>query len=89
MDRAGPEYEPKKLIKEVDMRKLSTGDDATLGNYRKLSVAFFGEKSEAVKFLDDKIAESPNGADEEVIVEESQMIYLLGTMAFDLTDQGE
>ena len=62
------------------MQKLSTGDDATLGNYRKLAVAFFGEKSNAVKFLDDKIAESPNSENEEVVADEGQMVYLLITM---------
>lgn len=63
------------------MRKLSTGDDATLGNYRKLATALFGQESKAVKFLDGKIDQSPNGENEEVIVDESQMIYLLVTMA--------
>lgn len=63
------------------MQKLSTGDDATLGNYRKLATVFFWEGSKAVKFLEDKIAESPNGENEEVIADEGQMIYLLGTMA--------
>ena len=63
------------------MQKLSTGDDATLGNYRKLATVFFGPDSKAVKFLDDKIAESPNGENEEVIADEGQMVYLLGTMA--------
>lgn len=62
------------------MRKLSTGQDSTLGNYRSLSVAFFGEDSEAVKFLDGKIAESPNGESEEVVANEQQMIYLLATL---------
>lgn len=64
------------------MKKLSTGDDATLGNYRKLAVMFFGEDSKAVKFLDEKITESPNGAEEEVIADEGQMVNLLGSMAF-------
>lgn len=59
------------------MIKLSTGVDSTLGNYRDLASAFFGEDSLQVKFLDDKIAESPNGRDEEVIAPESQMLYLL------------
>lgn len=43
------------------MIKLSTGVDSTLGNYRDLANAFFGEDSPQVKFLDEKIAESPNG----------------------------
>lgn len=63
------------------MHKLSTGDDSTLGNYRKLAAAVFGEDSEAVKFLDNKIATSPDGENEYVIVDESQMVYLLSTMA--------
>lgn len=63
------------------MKKLSTGDDSTLGNYKKLAITFFGEKSKAVTFLNDKIAASPNGENEEVIADEGQMIYLLGSMA--------
>lgn len=57
------------------MEKLSTGDDSTLGNYRKLSAAVFGEDSNAVKFLDAKIAEQ--GADEEVVLDEANMIRIL------------
>jgi hypothetical protein len=62
------------------MNKLATGQDATLGNYRALASVVFGNDSGATKFLDDKIAESPNGRDEEVIVDERQMIYLLAQM---------
>lgn len=62
------------------MNKLSTGQDATLGNYRALASVVFGNDSGATKFLDDKIAESPNGRDEEVIADEGQMIYLLAQM---------
>ncbi len=64
------------------MTKMSTGDDATLGNYRKMAAAIFGEGSKPVKFLDEKIADSPNGANAEVIADERQMVYLLGTIAF-------
>ena len=59
------------------MKKLSTGQDSTLGEYRKLTVAMMGEDSEAVKFLDERIAESPVGKNDEVIADEGQMIYLL------------
>jgi len=62
------------------MRKLSTGADSTLGNYLDLTNAFFGKDSPQAKFLNDKIAESPNGREEEVIAAESQMLYLLGNM---------
>ena len=62
------------------MRKLSTGQDSTLGSYRKMAVAVFGEDSKAVQFLDEKIAESPNGEDEEVIAEESQAVAMLGKL---------
>lgn len=59
------------------MIKLSTGDDSTLENYRKLCVAFFGENSKATKFIDDKIKESPNREKEEVLQDENQMVLLL------------
>ncbi|MFA5559326.1 MAG: hypothetical protein WDA59_07765 [Methanofastidiosum sp.] len=63
------------------MHKLSTGHDSTLGNYRKFAVMLFGEDSGAVTFLDKKIAESPNGENEEVLADEQQMIYLLATQS--------
>lgn len=62
------------------MIKLSTGQDSTLGEYLKLSTAFFGAESKATQFIQNKIANSPNGANEEVIADESQMLYLLETM---------
>ena len=60
------------------MRKMSTGDDATLGNYRKWADLLIGPKATA--FIDQKIAESPNGANEEVIADERQMLHLLATI---------
>ena len=63
------------------MKKLSTGDDATLGSYRKLASSIFGEDSKAVKFLDDKISKSKNGEDEKVIADEAQMVYMLFMIA--------
>lgn len=62
------------------MTKLSTGDDSTLGSYKKLARVLFGPKAEA--FIDKKIAESPNGENEEVIADETQMIFLLQQIAF-------
>lgn len=59
------------------MTKLSTGDDSTLGNYRKLLAPVLGEKSKAIEYLDRKIAESPWGADEKVFASERQMLDLL------------
>lgn len=59
------------------MMKLSTGHDSTLGSYLKLCLAVFGQDSAQVNFIMEKIRTSPNGANEEVIVEESQMMYLL------------
>jgi len=64
---------------EKEMKKLSAGDDSTLGSYRKLASAFFGEDSKAVEFLDKKITDQ--GEDQEVIQDESQMVYLLSHMA--------
>ena len=72
------------------MQKMSTGEDATLGNYRKMAKIFFGEDSGAVKFLDEKIAEQ--GEDEEVIADESQMVGLLYNLTYgggNVEDQGQ
>ncbi len=60
------------------MRKLSTGEDSTLGNYMILTRIFFGEDSKAVAYLQKKIDESPNGAGQEVLADESQVVHLLG-----------
>jgi hypothetical protein len=66
------------------MNTLSTGQPSTLGNYLKLCNIFFGEESEQAKFIMAKIASNPNGADEEVVAEESQMMFLL----FNLPPEG-
>jgi hypothetical protein len=68
------------------MRKMSTGEDSTLGAHRKMAVAVFGKDSPAVKFLDKKIAESPDGEKEEVIVPEEQLVMLLGQIHLGLTE---
>jgi len=60
--------------------KLSNGMDSTLGNYRILSAQLLGPK--AVAFIDTKIAESPNGADEPVVADETQMIHMLSSIEF-------
>jgi hypothetical protein len=52
----------------------------TLGEYRDLCVALSWEGSKAVAFLDEKIAESPNGRDEKVIPPDFQMRFLLFPM---------
>ena len=52
----------------------------TLGYHRKMAVAVFGEDSPAVAYLDEKIEESPNGEDEPVVQDESQVVYLLATI---------
>lgn len=62
------------------MKKLSTGQDSTLGNYRKNAAAFFGEECEAVRWLDGQIEKSKGGEDEEVIQDEGQMIFSLMMM---------
>jgi hypothetical protein len=59
------------------MTNLSIGMPSTLGSYLKLCNIFFGEDSVQARFINQKIASSPNGADEEVVAEESQMMYLL------------
>ena len=61
---------------------ISTGHPSTLATYRMLTVALFGEESPAVAFLDEKIAVSPNGADEVVIADETQMLTLLAQIEY-------
>ena len=63
------------------MNTLSTGMPSTLGSYLKLCNLVFGADSPQTKFIQKKIDESPNKENEEVIVEENQMIYLLGNMS--------
>lgn len=65
------------------MRKDENGDPcpATLGEYRDLVQALAtDDNNPAVAFLDKKIGESPNGRDEVVVVEDSQMRMLLFPM---------
>jgi hypothetical protein len=58
--------------------KLSTGDESTLGSYRKLTAMFFGEESNATKYFDAKIAEQ--GENEPVLQDERQMIQLIAQL---------
>jgi len=62
---------------------ISTGQPSTLGTYKELAV-FFGPKAEA--FIDKKIAEATKGKDEEVIAEETQMLYLLANIGAETDD---
>jgi hypothetical protein len=62
------------------MMTLSTGMPSTLGSYKTLCKIFFGEDSAQYEFIESKIIQSPNGELEEVIAEESQMMYLLASM---------
>jgi len=57
------------------MKKMASGKDSTLGEWRDIAVIAFGEDSRPVAFLDDKIA--VQGADAEVITDEKQVFYLL------------
>jgi hypothetical protein len=63
------------------MRKLSTGQDSTLGNWIALSKMTFGETSPATTFLQEKAEKATNGKDEEVIADERQLLHMLMTMA--------
>lgn len=74
-----------------DVPLLSTGAPATLGTLLEMCKIVFGEDSGSVDYLNEKIAESPNGADEVVIADESQTILLLAKlhdMKLHLTGEG-
>jgi len=63
------------------MKKISTGEPSNLKTYRNIALILSGsEESKAVKFFDEKIAQSPNGKNEEVVADESQMLYLIMSM---------
>lgn len=62
------------------MLKLSTGQDSTLENWIKNCEMVFGSESRAVKYLKEKVKEAPNGLKEEVIVDETQLLYVLAKM---------
>ena len=57
------------------MRTISTGQPSTVGTYFGIS-RFFGEKAQA--FMQEYMDKS--GPDEEIIAEESQMLYLLANL---------
>lgn len=61
---------------------ISTGHPSTLATYRMLSAGLWGEDSRAVAFIEKKISESPNGADEGVIADETQMLMLLAQIEY-------
>lgn len=63
------------------MNTLSIGIPSTLKSYKTLCDLFFGEESLQSKFISEKINTSPNGEDEEVIADESQVLYLLQSMS--------
>ena len=64
------------------MRTDENGDACpeTLGEYRDLCASLGGERCEAVKFLDKKIADDPDGRHAKVIAPDSQMRALLFPM---------
>ena len=57
------------------IRKLSTGEEPTLGNYRKMAKLLFGENSNAVFWMDLKISAEEEGADTVILVEERQVVW--------------
>jgi hypothetical protein len=66
-------------IKEIDMSevyKLSNGLDSTVGNWIDIATSIWGENSKQVELLKSRISDK-NGLSEVVIVEETQLLYLL------------
>lgn len=59
---------------------LKSGAPATLATYLEVCEILFGEDSGAVDYLKEKIADSPNGADEVVLADENQMNLLLAKL---------
>lgn len=62
------------------MRTLSTGQPSTLGSYYDNCKALLGDDSPATRYFADKIKASPEGRDEPVIANESQMMVLISSL---------
>lgn len=59
------------------MNRISTGEPSTLEIYLAMCKIMFGSDSRATKFIEEKIKDAPNGKNEEVLTDETQMINLL------------
>lgn len=66
------------------MNKISTGEDSTLATYLKIAKDLGPEADE---FIQKKIEGSPNGENEEVIIDERQMLTSLSSIQFELNNQ--
>lgn len=65
-------------MEEDPKKKISTGEPNTLGTYKKIALAISGgRETEATRFMDKKIEESPQGENEIVLADERQMLILL------------
>lgn len=65
-----------------DVRLISTGEPSTLKTYKKIAYFIDGlREGNATKFIKEKIEESAEGENTEVIADESQMMYLLAHLA--------
>jgi len=62
------------------MNTISTGEPNTLKTWRKIALVLGGEDSRVVNFFDEKIANSPHGEDEEVLADETQVLFLISQM---------
>lgn len=59
---------------------LKSGAPATLGTFLEVCEALFGSDSGAVDYLKEKIAESPQGADEVILADENKINLLLAKL---------
>jgi len=58
------------------MHKLSTGEESTLGVWKKLVLAAFGS-GPALDYIENKIKVSPHGEQELVVVDERNLLAML------------
>lgn len=65
------------------MKRLTTGEPATLGTYRKIALQLTkDENADAVKHFDELIASAPNGEDEEVEENETRMMIKISRLIY-------
>jgi len=62
----------------IPLGREAVENPKTLADWRQICIEAGGEGTEALKFLDDKIA--AQGADQPVLTPDSQMVYLLKSL---------
>lgn len=68
---------------DSNMKRLTTGEPATLGTYRNIAFRLTkDENSDAVKYFNQLITESPDGENHEVEENETRMMIKISRLIY-------